>query len=520
MFLQNLVSKFKQSYILLVIFAVALVVRFLYFPGNIYFGFDQARDAYESQNIYKNFDVKIVGPPTADPNLFHGPLYWYLVGPMYLLGDGDPAIPAGFLRVYNAAGVFLIFWIGKILFEWRVGLLASLLYAFSFEQTQYAIYFHHPPLAVLTIMLFYGSLALAIFKKDWRGIPLSLLGYGLSLQAEFQLPYLGVMFVLLFLIFRKVLLPLLRFRTILTASVLFFLTISTFILAELKFGARTTRGILGLLSRVGKSEHDFGFALSTYFKRLVLQVHDNIFGVETFGPAVLLLLLGTTLFYILNKKEDYQKLLFLAIWFLSTSILTVFGPVPLYYTNVGISPAILLLSSFFIAKVYKMASWVVPIALAVIISSNLILVRRQNQLGVINDIQVQAGMLLGREKQLTDYIYQTAGRKPIVVSASTMPLKINTTWAYLFEWYGKQKYGYLPYWAGEVAAGYPGSTSLPTWQSQERDYVMFSIIEPTRGVRQAFIDQFLESQEQYGPVLEEKRLGDSAQTQLVVQRRR
>lgn len=509
--------KLSTRTILLLLFILAVGLRFLHFPDNIYFGFDQARDAFESQNIYKNFDFKVVGPPTASPDLFHGPLYWYLIGPIYFLGGGDPAFPAGFLRIYNAVGVLLIFWIGKTLFNKKVGLISSLLYVFSFEQTQYAIYFHHPPLAVLTIMLFYGGLSLAIFKRDWRGIPLSLLGYGLSIQAEFQLPYLGIIFIFLLLVFRKILLPLLKPRTILVSSFCFLIPMSTFILAEFKFGARTIKGILGILSQGVRGEGDLAFALGVYLKRLVLQIHDNLFAVGDFAPAILLLLLGTALFFVLRKKEDYQKTLFLLIWVLSTSVLTIFGPMSLYYTNVGISPGILLLGSFFISRIPAKVSFGLPIVLIAIILSNLSLVKEQNPRGVISDIQVQEGMLLGREEGAIDYIYAEAGGRPIVVSASTMPLKINTTWAYLFNWYGKEKYGYLPFWAGEAAPGYPGQ--LPRWVSQEKDYVAFSIIEPKRGVREAFIQQFLEEQEQYGRVAEEKIFGDKPHAQLVVQKR-
>ncbi|MDO8503287.1 MAG: glycosyltransferase family 39 protein [bacterium] len=503
--------------ILFILFILAVVIRFLYFPENIYFGFDQARDAFESQNIYKNFDIKIVGPPTASPDLFHGPLYWYLIGPIYFLGGGDPAFPAGFIRIYNAVGVFLIFWIGKTLFNRKVGLIASLLYAFSFEQTQYAIYFHHPPLAVLTIMLFYGGLSLAIFKKDWRGIALSLLGYGLSIQAEFQLPYLGIVFIFLFLVFRKTLLPLLKPRTILVSTFCFLVPISTFILAEFKFGARTTKGILGMLAQAGR-KGDLTSALGIYFKRLVLQIHDNLFAFWDFAPAILVLFLGTALFFVLRKKDDHRKILFLLIWALSTSILTIFGPMSLYYTNVGISPGVLLLASFFIVKIPRRISWITPIVLVLIILSNLSLIKERNPQGVISDIQVQEGMLLDREKRGVDYIYEQSNGKPIVVSALTMPLQVNTTWAYLFNWYGKAKYGYLPYWGNvHSAEGYPGY--LPPWQSQEKEYAAFSIIEPTRGVRQPFIDQFLVEQEQYGGVVEEKTFGDKLYSQFVVQRR-
>lgn len=516
--MKKLLKNSKYKFALALIFLIAIVIRFLYFPDNIYFGFDQARDAYESQGIYKNFDLKIVGPPTSSSELFHGPLYWYLVGPIYLLGGGNPAFPAGFIRIYNAMGVFLIFWIGKTLFNSRVGIFAALLYAFSFEQTQYAIYFHHPPLAVLTIMIFYAGLALAVFKKNWLGIPLSLFGYGLSIQAEFQLPYLGIIFVFLFLSFRKQLLPLLCPRTLLISAFFFLAPVSSFILAELKYKGRSIHEIFRLLAHAGDGSSDLGVSISAYCKWLVLLIRNNIINSDVLAPIVLFTLLFAGVIYILRKKSDYQKIYFLITWLLSTSVLSLFGPTPLYYTHVGISVAILLIASFVIEIISKKIKWAAAALLVVVILSNLSIVKEQNYQGVIGEMQVQKGMLLGREKQIVDYIYQQSEGLPVVVSASTMPLQVNTTWAYLFNWYGMSKYGRVPYWAGPVAQGYPGE--LPTWKSQKQKYAAFSIIEPVRGVRGAFIEQFLKEQDQYGEFVDQIKLGDEkTQSQIIVQKR-
>src|SRR3989344_6092604 len=97
--------------LLLVILLFGLVLRFLYFPENVYFGYDQARDAYESLSIYREGNIKIIGPSTSSPDLFHGPLYWYLIGPWYILRQGNPIYPAAFLLVLNALGILVIFYL-------------------------------------------------------------------------------------------------------------------------------------------------------------------------------------------------------------------------------------------------------------------------------------------------------------------------------------------------------------------------------------------------------------------------
>ncbi|MFZ5932584.1 MAG: glycosyltransferase family 39 protein [Patescibacteria group bacterium] len=506
----------KTSPFLIVIFGFSLLTRFLYFPENVYFGFDQARDAFESQNIFKNLDLKIIGPPTAGEGLFHGPLYWYLLGPLYLLGKGNPLFPAAFLLFLNALGVFLIFLTGKKLFNEKAGLISSFIYAVSFEQTQYAMYFGNPGPAVLTIILFYLGLSLFLFKGKWWGIPLSLLGFGLSIQFEFFLLYLFLAFVfLLFLLGRKNL-DKLKLKEIFISAMALIIPLFTFILAELKFGFRTVKTLLRIFGFSGA--YDFKKALLVLGKRLVLTINDNLysFGVA-FEALLLILLVGFSLYIIWKKFADSKKIGFLLTWFLASNLIFVFGIPNLYYANIGTSAGFILLASYYLSKVFEKSKVSAYLLLSVVFVSNVVLITRQNPKGIINDIYVQEGMLLTRLKSAVDFIYQESGGKPMVVSASTMPLYINTTWAYLFNWYGSQKYGRLPYWAGKTAEGYPGG--LPFWKSQEKDYAFFSIIEPTRGVEQRFIDEFLMEQKQYGEVLKEEVYGDLWYSQLVVQKR-
>lgn len=507
--------KINPKVLLAFIFLLALILRFLYFPQNIYFGFDQARDAFESVSIYKG-DLKIIGPSAAKEGLFHGPLYWYLVGPLYLLGNGNPVWPAAFLIVLSAAGVFLVFHIGRTLFNMYTGLIAGLIYAFSFEQTQYALYFGNPAPAVLTILVFYLGFAKFLFRKDLKGIPIALLGLGLSVQFEFFLIYLGVVFLLLLTLSqRKELILFIKNPRYVTVSLLALLgSLSTFILSELKFNFRSSQVLLKMAGESAGISH-LGKSFFIYADRLLLQIHDNVFSFNgQIAVLIFLFLLGAFFFKIIDRKKN----ILLFIWVFSSALLVFFGIPNLYYNNIGISAGFILLSSYLLYLLFLKNKFLGGMAVSVILASNLSLILTQNPKGVVSDIYVQEGMLLNRQKQTIDVIYNDAAGKPIVVSALTMPLKINTTWAYLFNWYGKEKYGYLPYWAGEAAPGYPGH--LPAWQSQEKDYVMFSIIEPVRGVRGAFVNQFLEEQEKYGKVIYEKKFGDSAQTQLVLQRRR
>jgi hypothetical protein len=79
-------------------------------------------------------------------------------------------------------------------------------------------------------------------------------------------------------------------------------------------------------------------------------------------------------------------------------------------------------------------------------------------------------------------------------------------WSYVIEQSGQKKYGYLPVWGGDAAEGYSGHLKvekarsiLPTKQ--------FLILEPTRGIEQYMIDDFLNQENLFTKSVEEKQFG-------------
>ena len=115
-------------------------------------------------------------------------------------------------------------------------------------------------------------------------------------------------------------------------------------------------------------------------------------------------------------------------------------------------------------------------------------------------------MLTVKEKEVIDYIYQQSKEEPFAVSAITIPFNVKTTWDYLFNWYGLQKYGYLPIWGHEAAEGFYGTLPVETDRSklpQKR----FLIIEPIVGIRPQLVDQFIKEENYFSKVVEIKKFG-------------
>ena len=503
----NLV-KTRNFLILFALFLIALAIRFLYFPSNIYFGYDQARDAYISQEILRG-ELKIVGPTTSIVGLNHGALFYYLYAPLYFISEGDPSGLAIFIRIFNALGVVLIFFVAKNLFATQksanlIGVLASVLFAFSYEQTQYALFMTHPTFVVVTSLLFYFGLILLLFRGKALGLPVALFGAGMSFQFHFLQAYLFLIFIINLIIFwRRI--PKINFKVIGLSFLALLIPLSTYIASEVKF---KFQGILNLFNAVsGNSEAagSYGFHPSNALNSGLRFVTDNLFAYPG-SQLVILVLLSVACAFYLKYKKTRSQIIFLFVWLVVGLFFYFIEDTSLYFYAAGTSVSLLILTAFLISQIFERVKMAGIAILLVIILSNLYLVTLNNRNGPNKEINVQAGMLWEKEKEVVDFVYQKANGDEFAVNAFSMPLYINTTWDYVFENYGKKKYGYTPLWGGKAAAGYPGfltvnnsRTTLPVKR--------FLIVEPTRdGVDH--LKDFIIEEGYFAKIVEEKRFGD------------
>ena len=489
--------------ILIVIFIIGLLVRFLYFPQNVYFAYDQARDSYTALDVLEG-DFKVVGPPSAaSDKLFAGPLVFYIYAPIYWLGNHNPEVVSGFFRVFNALGVFVVFFIAKILFNRFVGLVSALLFAISYEQSQYSLFISHQPLAVVPVLLLYLGLALLFFKKEKRGLIFVAIGWGLALQFHYVYLLLGLGILFLMILFRKDL-PILKLRDLLGSLAVFILIVGTYILSEIKFDFRIIRALI------------FGSASSNFHPGSIIFVvnrflHDTFWADYsfTFITAVVLLFACLKLYF----SGGRQKLFFLLVWLFLGTLPYLLSGTPSYYYSAGASVSLILLAGYLLGEIYKKKPVFAVFGAGVVIFNNLFLVSTVNPKGLNSDMVIQPGMLLSSEKQALDYIYKSAGDKPFAVGSLTIPYSINTTWNYLFEWYGRQKYNYLPVWVGPVAQGYPGSIPVSNVRS-DLPTLQFLIVEPTVGIDSYTLQKFFREENYFTRIEEEKAFGT-----ITVQRR-
>ncbi|KKR25766.1 MAG: hypothetical protein UT58_C0035G0010, partial [Microgenomates group bacterium GW2011_GWC1_39_7b] len=358
------------------------------------------------------------------------------------------------------------------------------------------------------------GLALFFFRKENKGLILASLGLGLSIQFEFVLLYLIFILVTL-IIFLKHYIPKPKTGLYLFSFFGLLLTVSTFIISELKFNMRSATILLSIISNLNSNGLTFGNIVGNVFLISNRLIYDNFISFGSFPTFLLIVLLAFFLMYLRNN-DIRPKLVFLFVWFLGGWIpyLGNKSLTPLYYYNVGASASFLIFSSFLIQKIWAKTKLTGLGFLIIIFISNIMLITKFNPGGPINTINVQSGMLLSDEKKAIDYIYREAKGVPFAINSLSMPLNVNTTWSYLFEWYGGKKYRYLPVWGGDAAMGYPGNLQIQVSRSN-LPKMQFLIIEPSRGIRAPLIDKFMDNEAYFSDVVSEEQFG-----QLVVQSRR
>ena len=491
----------KTSFVLGVILLVAIAIRFLYFKESTYFGYDEARDAYISQAIYQTGDFKLIGPPANFPGLFHGPLYWYLLGPIYLLGHGSPYFASIVFRLINSLGVLAVFGIAKKLFNRQVGIISAVIFAFSFEETQYAMFVSNPSLAIFAWMAIFFGLALLVRDKNPNGLPLMFAGAVVATQLDFIYLYTFAMIFISLFLFRKNF-PHLSKTTLIKTFLLTILCLSTFIVAELKYSFQSSRALLHLFSSGYHVMQPTDSPLTLYLRMSLKLFQTNIINLPYVYLIPTIVILISFLFY--QSRKD-MSLKIVLVWMFAGVLLLPLGGYDAMYVNLGIGIGIIIAVSYFISLIWNKNRLITLITLLAIGFSNLSQIFNNNPKGLIVELKPQPSMQLADEIAIMNKIYTNSSAKEFTIRVTGIPYGIQTTWAYLLNYYGKTKWGYLPFWEGEMVVGFPGQLPLP---QKGTTCMRYLIIDPSRGLPLNLIEKDTLEENHFSKMVKEEKIGE------------
>jgi 4-amino-4-deoxy-L-arabinose transferase-like glycosyltransferase len=482
----------------------------MYLPhGALTFGYDQARDALVTQQILEG-DLKVQGPPSSTPGLFHGVFYNYVLAPAYLVGHGSPVVAAYWIALLNAGTVFIIFVLAKKLAgSTPAALLASLLFAFSFEATQYATWLSNPTVGVWTVPLIYLGLWSWVKEKNKSGAILTGVGLGLSIQSEVFLGYHLVPVLIWIYIARKNLS--LRQYAYAVGALLF--SLSTMIIADAKFGFQSVDGIASLLSSgdaVLQSKKFSDFIL-LYLNQLATTFSNSLLPSNLGYGGMLGFVFIFTAVYLWQKSG--RKALawqpFMLTYVLAHTTVVPVGGVSTPFLLVGIGSGLVVLTALVLHHFYKTNKIAIVIILAIILVSNLSTIIAKNKNGSVI-FSIQKDMLLQKQLKAIHYTYEEASGEPFSINSVTSPLWINIVWSYLYNWHGQNNYGYIPQWHGKDQVGL--LQSLPDTSADTQNY--FMIIEPLAGIPRRFVDEAIGEEDYKSELINETNFGE-----IVIQKR-
>jgi len=446
---------FKKTLVVLpLVFVFGYVLQVLYIPGgSLTFGYDQARDAFVTRHMLSG-DFKILGPPSSTPGLHHGVFYNYLLLVPHLVGK-DPRISAYWIALLNALTVFVVYYFGYLVTKKRVigVIIAAILFAFSFEASQYAAWLSNPTIGVWTVPLIYlGLWAWLSERKKWGPIVAGL-GLGLSVQANIFLAYHTWPVLLWLLVKRKNI----GVQGILKLVASFLLAVSTMVVSELKFGGRGVLGLRSLFFRdddlVGsKRVSDFVFI---FFDQLGdVFAHSLLPSAKAYGALMVVVTLGYLL--LSWKKGEKRNLFSWQLFFFTYLVAHVFavpfGGSSTPFIGVGIGSGLAVVFAIIFYDLLGTRKAVAGAAILVIMAANVSAIISTNKNGQ-TIFSIQKDMLLSKQLKAIDFTYQESDSGEFGINTITSPLWINIVWTYLYEWHGYGNYGYVPAWHGTDQVG-------------------------------------------------------------------
>ncbi len=384
---------------------------------------------------------------------------------------------------------------------------AAVLYAFSFEVVQYARWLSNPSPALITIILSFWSFWNFIKGKKW-GLPLTLFFWGLSVQFEFFMIYQIVVFAIIWFALNGIKLPRVKKREVYQSLLALFLPFLTFLLVEIKFNFNGLKALLSFF----KTQSQFGTSFSEVFIRYTDQLAStfflNIMGLNLPLAATIGIVIVFLSIKFIKKDSNIRKpLIFLLSWVFSSALLQFFRGTDATFTNIGIGLAIILLFSAVIVLIQResgVPKFIYPIIISLVLVGNLSLIISQNKKSEVLFF-VQNEMTLKDEMKVLDWVYQESQGEQFKLNTITNPLFINTTWAYLFDWYGKNEYGYMPIWWGETQVNVHGDHVK--FENNQEVLLHFLIIEPGPGIPEKYVYTIQDFEDERSKLIKTKKIG-------------
>lgn len=433
----------KTFILLLFLFIAAFLLRIYRLSDNLFFGPEQGRDLLVVRDIVLNHNMTLIGPSTDIPGIFHGPIFTYLATIPFIISNGDPVFTLQFFILLHSLGVFIIYFLGRELWNERVGLVSAAIYVVSYGAIVSSRWLSHPPLSIFLASLFF--LFLIKFLKGKRFYLLfASAAFGLLGQAEFvNYLFFGVLVLIIVFLYRKEFFRQRLSFLLLAFLVLCIFSVGNYVLFDLRNNFLISKNILLSVSGGGK----FPTSLTDSAVLAISGLFNNfVFYVSPFFPFIGVILLFSCIYVLVSTRKSSVFFPVLLLWLVVTPIILILlRHVVLHHYFVGSVVALILLTAilidFFWEKRFAFGVFLLGLILFINLLAWIKNVPDNNNMF----FQVpQPHLHYSYQREAIDSIYADAKGAPFSIQAYTIPYWLQEGWEYLFWQYGRQKYGYEP----------------------------------------------------------------------------
>ncbi|MBI2018471.1 hypothetical protein HYS96_02075 [Candidatus Daviesbacteria bacterium] len=319
----NIFSKNITALLFILIVFNTLLSAYWLLQKDIHYDVDVSRDFLVMDDIVRNHHFTLLGPRSgAIPGIFHGPLWFYINLPAFLIGGGNPLVVAWFWFFLSIIFLLIVFLVAKKLFDFKVAIFSALLLSVnSIVNPSIGLKnFYNPYGAVFLTPVFFWWFYqyITTLKVKYLIFSLFTLGFIIQFQMAFGVPVLITItiFLLFFLFYKKRLYDCLAYFILV-------IPLMTFIIFDLRHNGLQFNALVQFL---GQHHGSAG---------IILNISDRVRAVffdffDFFSPGKNLLTVFFAIFFltvisILLKKSIYPQkkiywlfiYLFFGFWIIS-----------------------------------------------------------------------------------------------------------------------------------------------------------------------------------------------------------
>lgn len=443
-----------KNKVYLLLFLILLVGTWLRVDGilqnSFAFTYDVGRDLIAARNIVVNHDIMLIGPTTGLEGVFYGPWYYYILVVPFLLGNGNPQVIALFIALTGILAIAMGYLFGKRIGGEYLGISFAGLLALAHATVGLSIQIWSPNLIPILLLI---SLLLVdqILRKDIRHMTYHLFALGFTLGLIIDME---IIFGLLFLPAVSILVIISKKKNIYNWRIAsffagLFLTFLSRVIFELRHDFLMTKSLTKLTEALSPENEtiNLGVRMVMQMKQL-FELYASTIVPNSIQVGYIVAILSILVVLILYRKmSKYEKtwVLFSAIIFvvflLGSTLLQ--RAIWSHYLT-GLPVVYLLFFSLAGYAMWKYMKFPKTLTLGIVF---LVTISSSNPFAILESFGKPLwegnAAVYRNQVAVIDYVYSEAKGKPFKYIVYT-PAVHDYPYRYLFTWYGKDRYGYIP----------------------------------------------------------------------------